>query len=195
MADLITRLSVLIQHNRPYFSMTKAECVEIAYIAKGHGLRGEVKAVFDVHDITEYKKGMKVYLAKKDAALVPVKITQMRISNDKHAILAFEEISDRNQADALRGSTLYYPQALLPKLSEGHFYYFELIGFSIVDKKLGKLGTVQEIVDADSQEIMVMDYQEKEVLIPMNDEFVGTINREKKEISTSLPDGLLELYV
>ena len=176
-------------------AMTKDECVELGYIAKAHGLKGEVKVVFDVHDIHEYGKGTRLYLAKKEAPLQARKIKQIRVSNDKHAIVLFEGVDDRNASEALRGTTLYFPESELPELPEGHFYYFEVIGFTIEDAKLGPLGSIQRIIDGAAQDIIVMDYQGKEVLIPMNPEFVGQADMQARVLHTQLPDGLLEVYM
>lgn len=175
--------------------MTRDECVEIGYVAKAHSLKGEVKAVFDVYDIEEYGKGTILYLAKKNAPLIGRKILQINFLNEKNAIIAFEGITNRNMSEDLRGSTMYFPEANLPELPEGHYYYFEIIGFDVVDEKKGRLGKVKDIADSSAQDILMMEYKGKEVLIPMTDEFVGTANKELKEIYTNMPDGLLELYL
>ena len=107
-----------LQHKTNKSSMTREECVEIGYIAKAHSLKGEVKAVFDVFDISEYKNVTVLYLAKKGEPLKEKKITRMNLINDSQAIMAFEGITDRNMSEELRGSTLYFPEANLPKLPE-----------------------------------------------------------------------------
>ncbi|RMG16636.1 MAG: 16S rRNA processing protein RimM [Bacteroidetes bacterium] len=175
--------------------MTRAECVELGYVAKAHGLKGEVKVVFDVHDISEYGKGSRVFLAKKDEPLQPHKISQMRVLNERQAIVWFEGVTDRNQSEALRGSTLYFPESELPVLPEGHFYYFQIIGFDVEDEQLGRLGRVEAIQDGAAQDLLVMRYQGREVLIPLEDAFVGPADMQARVLHTRLPEGLLEMYL
>jgi 16S rRNA processing protein RimM len=40
-----------------------------------------------------------------------------------------------------------------------------------------------------------MDYQNKEVLIPLNQEIVVGIDRNQQEVQVALPDGLLDIYL
>lgn len=175
--------------------MQREDCVELGYIAKGHGLKGEVKAVFDVHDIHEYGPETRLFLAKGDAPLQAYVIERMRVSTDKQAVVKFEGVDGREEADALRGSTLFFPEAELPALEAGHFYYFEVIGFRVKDAQLGELGTIKRFVEAGPQDLLVMDYQGKEVLIPMNPSFVGEADLEAEVLHTQLPPGLLDVYL
>ena len=175
--------------------MNNTDYIEIGYIAKAHGLNGEVKAVFDVYDISEYEKRKELFMAKNDGPVSAIKVKKFQIQSDKQAILRFTDVRYRDQAEALKGHTLYIPQTDLPTLPEGHFYYYEVIGFRIIDSQLGELGTVKDIYDGPADDILVMKYQEKEVLIPMNDAFVGDADFNEKVLHTSLPEGLLEAYL
>ena len=175
--------------------MNNSNYIEIGYIAKAHGLHGEVKAVFDVYDISEYENRKELFIAKKDESVKAVQLKQFHVQSDKQALLRFADVRYRDQAEALKGYTLYIPQEDLPTLPEGHYYYFEIIGFRIIDNQLGELGTVKDIYDGPADDILVMEYKDKEVLIPMNDTFVGTADLEEKILHTSLPEGLLEAYL
>jgi 16S rRNA processing protein RimM len=45
------------------------------------------------------------------------------------------------------------------------------------------------------QDLIAMDYQNKEVLIPLNDEIVLGIDREAGSLAVNLPEGLLDIYL
>ncbi|MEL6676111.1 MAG: ribosome maturation factor RimM [Bacteroidota bacterium] len=173
----------------------REDFVELGYLGKAHGLKGEIKAVFDVHDIREYLKVKKLHLAKKDAPIEVRKVKRIAVQKAKQLIIKFEGVNYRDEAEALTGSTVYFPMADLPELEEGRFYYFQVIGFAIEDKTHGPLGTISQIIDGPAQDILVMDYQGKEILIPMTDEFVGEADMEAKKVMTALPEGLLEAYL
>ncbi|MEM7367676.1 MAG: ribosome maturation factor RimM [Bacteroidota bacterium] len=175
--------------------MNRTDCVELGYISKAHGLKGDVKAVFDVHDIEEYKDLRIMLLAKGDASLHPYRVARFHIQAQKYATLRFEGISDRIGAEALVGHTIFFPEGELPKLEEGRFYYFEVIGYTIQDQNLGELGVVAGFYDGPAQDIMAMTYQSKEVLIPMTDQFVLKADHAEKRMYTHLPDGLLASYL
>ncbi|MDW3647966.1 MAG: ribosome maturation factor RimM [Bacteroidia bacterium] len=174
--------------------MLREDCVELGYIGKPHGLKGEVKAHFDVHDMSEYAQRKSFYLGKKGAPLEKYKLKRMGLVGQQ-AIMKFEGINYRDEAEALRTSTIYFPIAELPKLEEGQFYYYQVIGFEVEDKKLGRLGTVKDIMETSGQDILIMDYKEKEILIPMTESFVLHAEHENKLIHTNIPDGLVEFYL
>ena len=83
----------------------------------------------------------------------------------------------------------------LDELSDDQFYYHEIIDFQIVDENLGPLGKIKTIYNQPHQDLIAMDYKEKEVLIPISHEHVLKANHEKKELYVNLPEGLLEIYL
>lgn len=175
--------------------MNREDCVELGYISKPHGIRGELKVVFDVHDLEEYRKVKTLWLARKGDPLEPRKVKSFRVATAKHAVLLFEGINDRNQAEEMAGIQLYFPLAELPKLPEDQFYYFEIMGFQVEDEQLGTLGTVKDFTTAGGQDILFMDYKDREVLIPATHEFVLRADKEARILHTRLPEGLVELYL
>jgi len=175
--------------------MKREDCVEIGYIAKAFGLKGDLRIVLDVHDLREYKRVKTLYLAKKKQPLVAYEVERITFQANQQINLKLAGINDKDAADNMRGNTLYFPADQLPKLKEGQFYYFEVIGYQVVDTEKGPLGTVKDFIDGNAHDILQMEYQGNEVLIPMTDEFVGNANHEERTIQTHLPAGLLELYM
>jgi 16S rRNA processing protein RimM len=169
--------------------------IEIGYIADAFGIYGEVKAKLDVYDISEYLKIKKLLLGKKGATPQSYKIKEKNFRSETEAIFELDGIATREEAEALKGNTIFIYEADLPKLEDGRFYYFEVIGYTVQDKKLGELGTVHEILEMPAQDVMVMSYQDKKVMIPLVDEVVLSADKANKIMHTDLPDGLLELYL
>ena len=66
-------------------------------------------------------------------------------------------------------------------------------GFTIIDKNLGEIGTIESVVEFPQQDMAFVTYKEKEVMIPLNDSIVTQIDEDKKELIVDLPEGLLEL--
>jgi 16S rRNA processing protein RimM len=88
---------------------------------------------------------------------------------------------------------MFLPLDLLPELKGKQFYFHEVIGFQVVDKDTGPLGTVKEFYAMAAQDLMVMSYQGKEVLIPVNDELVLNADKVNKIVNVDLPTGLVDL--
>ncbi|MEM7656077.1 MAG: ribosome maturation factor RimM [Bacteroidota bacterium] len=175
--------------------MQKSDYVTLGYFSKARGLQGEIKAVMDVFDIQEYRQVKRLFIARKEEPLREIQVKKFKIQSQKLAVLKVEGVNDRESAEALQGHTIYFPEAELPPLGDGHFYYFETIGYQIEDENLGQLGTVKDFLDGAAQDILQMAYQGKDVLIPMTRQFVLRADQEARIIYTNLPEGLLELYL
>jgi len=174
--------------------MIREEYVEVGYIAKAHGIHGEVKAVFDVHDLNEYLSRKTIWIATKDQPPQILEISKLRLA-DKFVIAKFKDIDTRNDAEALVGSSMFIPESELPKLPQDQFYYYEVLGFTIEDEKYGTLGVLEDIVETGPQDLFVMRYKGKEVLIPPAKEIILSADKSQKILYTRLPEGLIALYL
>ncbi len=170
-------------------------CFQLGYITGTHGLNGEVHVFLDTDLPENYKDLESVFLlAKGENTLVPFFVDHLKIKGSK-AVVKFEEVTSLSQADKLTGSALYLPLSFLTPLEGADFYFHELVNCKVVDHHLGELGLVVSIYHHSSQVLLVMDYQEHEVLIPYTQEIVLGFDREHQRVQVSLPDGLLEVYL
>jgi 16S rRNA processing protein RimM len=173
--------------------MTKDNCFELGKITKTHGLKGEVVLWLDVDFPEDYDELESLFLEIK-GELVPFFIESYRPSGNR-AIVQFEDIDTFEKAEELVNLQAYLSIEELPELEDDQFYYHEIIGFKVVDKNLGELGTVQTVHSMQAQDLLVMDYKSREVLIPVIPEIVLEADKEAKILKVNLPDGLLEVYL
>lgn len=173
--------------------MDYASCYELGYITKPHGLKGDVSIVIDA-DIPEAYKNLESVFIEQDKQLVPFFISTIRISGNK-AILSLEESNDIEFAKTLKGAKLFLPLETLPELDEDQFYFHEIIGYRIVDRKLGELGTITTVYDAGPQDIIAFNYQGHEVLVPVNDSTIIKVDKTAGQLHVSIPDGLIDIYL
>jgi 16S rRNA processing protein RimM len=90
---------------------------------------------------------------------------------------------------------LYLPLNLLPKLEGTKFYFHEVIGFQLHDENFGPVGVVKGINDSTAQALFEVDRDGTEILIPMNDDFIKSLDRSAQTITVNTPPGLIELYL
>ena len=162
-------------------------------ITKIHGNNGEITAHLDVDNPLEYQT-LDMAFVSINNALIPYFIESIKILNNK-AIIAFEGVDDIEKASALVKAELYLPLSLLPKLTGNKFYYHEVIGFTLIDEQFGEIGSLKEILDYPNQSVMQVFHNDKEVLIPINDNIITNVDREKKTIRVKAPEGLIEIYL
>jgi 16S rRNA processing protein RimM len=168
-------------------------CFLLGHIVKTHGTKGQVVAFFDVDYPEDYEDLESVFLEQK-GRLIPFFIDSMEPIKNSRFIIRFEDIKTMEQAEALRGTSLYLPLNELPELEEDQFYFHEVIGYQVVDQNHGNLGTVKEFYDLPQQQLMAMDYMGQEMLIPVMDEILLRADHTAKELHIILPEGLLEVY-
>lgn len=173
--------------------MTKDNCFELGKITKTHGLKGEVVLWLDV-DFPEDYEDLESILLEERGELVPYFMESYRLSGNR-AIVKFEDIDTFEKAELMINLQAFLPLEDLPELDKNQFYYHEIIDYKVIDKNLGELGTVQTVHSMQAQDLLVMDYKGKEVLIPVISEIVLNADKEAKVLNVNLPDGLLEVYL
>ena len=173
--------------------MTLDDCFEIGYILKPHGLKGAVSVRLDADDTARYN-GMESVLVKIGNNLIPFFISSIQIHGQK-GIMQLEGINSVDEAQNLKSCPLLLPLDLLPALESNQFYYHDVIGYTILDQNKGSLGIIENVMTGGNQDLIVMKYKKKEVLIPVNNELIGHADHRKKQVHVSLPDGLIEVYL
>lgn len=169
--------------------MEKRDCYKIGYVAKAHGLKGEVTII--VTEPVDLDPIESVFIEQKNT-LVPYFIKDISDRGDK-AFVKFEEINSLEQANGIKGCSLFLLKVARPKLKRGEFYDDEVVGFLVEDETLGELGSVTEVSNSGPNRLLSVAVKNKEVLIPLNSPFIKSTNKTKKIIKVALPDGFLDI--
>jgi 16S rRNA processing protein RimM len=169
--------------------MNKKDYYTIGYISKTHGLKGEVTVVFTEPIELD---GLKSIFIEINDNLVPYFVQSFSDRGDK-AFLKFEDINTPEQAASVKGSMMYLDKTVRPSLKRGEFYNDEVVGFSVEDETVGKLGVLNQVIQSGPSRLLEIDYNGKEVLIPVNGPFIKSVNKSKKLIKVSLPEGFLSI--
>ncbi|MEI6457138.1 MAG: ribosome maturation factor RimM [bacterium] len=163
-------------------------------ILKPHGNKGHLLVHLDVGNPGDYENIRSVYV-DLDGERIPYLAEVLEIRNNGNAILRFEDITTIGEAEPLTGKKLYLPVAVLPVLDENQFYFHEVTGFTVIDKTLGAIGIVGSVIEMQYQSLLQVKHQDREILIPLVDEIVKTIDRETRTILIEAPDGLIGIYL
>jgi 16S rRNA processing protein RimM len=104
-----------------------------------------------------------------------------------------------SEAMLLHGRELYLPMTMLPPLTGNQFYFHEVKDFSVIDENYGYVGILKEIIDNGPQPIICISVSAapsaKEVLVPLIDKFIVSVNRISKTLTIKAPEGLIEFYL
>ena len=174
--------------------MRKEECFYLGKIAKKFSFKGEVLIYLDT-DEPELYENMESVFVELGKNLVPFFIENSSLHKNDFLRVRFEDVKTEDEADEILGSAVYLPLSMLPKLTGNKFYFHEVIGFEVEDKRLGIVGVIQSINDSSAQPLFEVLQGDIEILIPMIDHFLVEIDRKNKKVKMDLPEGLIEMYL
>lgn len=173
--------------------MQKEDCFYLGKIVKKHSFKGEVVIKLDTDEPDLYENLESVFVDLGNN-LVPFFIEKSSLSKSTMFRVKFEDVDTEQDADAIMRAGIYLPLNLLPKLTGNKFYYHEVIGFTIIDKNYGEVGTLAYVNDKAAQPLFEIENGDTEIFIPMIDDFIKKVDREHKTIEVETPKGLIELY-
>ena len=174
--------------------MKKDELFQAGKIVRTFGSKGELVVQFDDVSPEIYNKLESVFI-KINENLVPffIESTQIRVKNQ--AIVKFLDVTSSEEIASLLGCSIYLQASILPK-SRGHkSYEFDISGFSVHDTHHGDIGKITSILDLPQHSLLVIDFEGKEILIPIAEEIIIKIDKKNKVVYTDTPEGLVELYL
>ena len=174
--------------------MRKEDCFYLGKIAKKFSFKGEVLIYLDT-DEPELYQDMESVFVEFNKNLIPFFIENSSLHKNDFLRVKFEDVTDEASADEIMNREVYLPLAMLPKLEGNKFYFHEVIGFEIEDKRLGIFGKIVSINDTSAQPLFEVINGNVEILVPMIDQFLIKIDRENKKVIMDLPEGLVEMYL
>lgn len=163
--------------------MQKILCV--GEIVNTHGVRGELKVVPLLDEPKDLLEFSYVFIDNKK-----YDIESVRFHKD-FALVKLKEVNDMDVAQKFKQKFMELPREELKPLPDGRYYLCDLIGLKVIDKELGELGTINEVMETVSNYIYVVQYKGKPLCIPIIDGVVEGVNLETGIINVVLPKGLI----
>ena len=104
---------------------------------------------------------------------------------DKRVLIDFESIKNMDNAKEYIGYNVYIRKDLVPDYEEE----LSLIGFKVYDKN-EYIGDVIDILETAAHDILIINNDTDEIMVPMVDEFIKKIDEKEKLINTELIEGM-----
>ena len=140
--------------------------VTLAAVIGAHGVAGEVRLKL----FGEGVAGLKGFHAFNDGKLT---VEKLRDDGKGGAVARFAGVTDRNGAEALRGTALTVPRAALPALGEGEYYYADLLGLPAVSTDGEDLGSCVAVDNFGAGDVLEIERPDKKrFMVPMRAEAV-----------------------
>jgi 16S rRNA processing protein RimM len=175
--------------------MTKEECFYLGHVSKTYSFRGEIIAYFDTDNPLQYDKLESVFVDINDK-LIPFFITSISFDRKGNfARVKFEDLDSEEVAKKLVKKDLYLPLTQKPESmeDEDEVLFEDLVGFEVEDINLGNLGLVTAVIDHDLNPLIQIDGPKGKALIPFNEQFIVSADKDAKILEVDIPEGLLDL--
>lgn len=173
--------------------MTKEESFYIGYITKTKGLKGELQLYFEFEDYQDLD--LDVVFLELNGKMVPFFVASHKLYENSTGLFYFDDVDHVDKAQPLVKKKAYLPLSKKPEREDDEFYYTDLKGFIAVDETLGELGEIIEVNEYPQQFVATVNYQNKEILFPLNEDFIVEIDDEENILTLDLPEGLLDIYL
>jgi 16S rRNA processing protein RimM len=170
-----------------------AEYYKIGKLVAVHGLKGELVLKHELGKKTSLKGLAAFFIEDKKNSFLPYFLEEGRIKSDDEVYIKIEGISTREIAMKFTQKEIWLPEADFKKYA-AKAAPANLLGYTIIDQS-EPLGQILEVIEQPHQLLCRLEIKEKEVLIPLNEEFLQKIDHKKKEVIVELPEGLLEVYL
>jgi len=175
--------------------INKSECVEVGYIQKPHGLKGEIIIVFE-KQFEETFEDLELLFVDVDGGLVPFLIEDesLRFKNDDSVICKLALIESLSKAKELVGCKIYVSANELIE-SDDQGVASALIGMIAFDANFGEIGMITRVDDFSGNLVITVNHPRAEIMIPLSDEVITSVDEDKRELHLSCPNGLIEIYL
>jgi 16S rRNA processing protein RimM len=155
-------------------------------ITSAHGIKGEVKARAAVDDLETLESIGELQLDAVSYTILAVRFQKNNL------ILKLAGVQTREQAERLVGKDIWIDSGRLPKLPDGEYYWFEILGLKVFRADTGGyVGRVKAIMPTPAHDVYVVQEQEEgaEYLIPAVAEVILSIDADQGRVVIA-PEGL-----
>jgi 16S rRNA processing protein RimM len=173
------------------------ETLAVAVIVGAHGIRGWVRVHLHDPKSRALRPGLRVTLHGPQGERPSKVLAVDPVPGKPLARVHLDGVTDRDQAEALRGSELWLARKDLPPLAADEFYLADLIGLAVErvrpDGRVQPLGTVIALTSNGAQDLLEVEYQppgrrSDTWLLPVLPQFLAEI---EGRLRVELPIGML----
>lgn len=155
-----------------------------------HGLRGDLKVRPFSDDASALLAAVEVFVRCRQEVAVPFRVAAAK-EHKANVLLRLRGCETIDAVQSLVGCEVLMRRSDLPALPDTEFYWFELEGLNVRDRRFGDLGVLEEMFSTAAHDIYVVRGRFGEVLIPAVEAFIVEVDCPGRRMLVDLPDGLV----
>ncbi|GJL79517.1 MAG: ribosome maturation factor RimM [Nitrospinaceae bacterium] len=165
--------------------------VPVGKLSRTHGLKGELKFQSFFPDSESLKSLHRLLLKGTGGQKSELEFESLR-GHSSSLIIKLKGIDSVDDAKALTGRNVFALEDEFPRLPEGEYYRFQIKGLKAYDREGRYYGQVEDIIETGSNDVYVVRDGKKEILIPMIDWVVKSIDMNENKLVFDNVEGLIE---
>ncbi|MBO6108357.1 MAG: ribosome maturation factor RimM [Eubacterium sp.] len=168
------------------------DMLRVGVVTKAHGLRGEVKVYPTTSDPERFRDLDVVYLVT-DKDVLTLHVTGVKYFKEL-VILKFEEFDNVDMVKDFHQCDLMVTREDAIELGEGEYFLYDVPGCTVISDDGDEIGEVVDVIETGANPVFVIRMEDgKEVLFPVIDECILSVDIEEKKVTAHIMDGLMEL--
>ncbi|MCX6256570.1 MAG: hypothetical protein NTW49_01495 [Bacteroidia bacterium] len=125
--------------------------------------------------------------------LVPFFIEEISFKGDHSAAVLLRFLDSEKKSKEISGCLFYIDPTFQIKKKRKNDPSVDLLGYTVSDIVHGELGIVSDIIIYPGNPLLSIMKEDKEILVPLAEDFIVKIDRRKKYIEIQAPEGLIDL--
>ena len=165
----------------------------VGRVKEPHGLAGDLYIKLRSGRADWLDSIKELYLCADDKFESTMKFQILKAKAHKEGLLIkTQELQDRNSAEELKGYYMGVPISLLRTRDPKNFYLFEILGFDVFHEN-ELLGKIIQFGSNGAQDLIIVNIKNKEVMIPLINEFIKVVDFDNEKLIMELPPGLIDV--
>jgi 16S rRNA processing protein RimM len=162
--------------------MERTPLISVAKIVGPHGIKGFVKIRSFTLKSLDFLAYGPLYI---EGSETPIVCKIIRLAPKGEIIATIDGVLSRNDAETLKGKSLFVDRSAMPNLQEDEYYYSDLVGMRIVDLAGEELGTVRFVGDFGGGDFLEfkLSSNNKVATLPFNNDSVISVDINTKTIT------------
>ena len=139
------------------------------------GVRGELKIDSFTHPVSAILQYQPWIL--RDAQSRERELAGARGRDTAKGLVAtFTDVTDRDAAEALRGTDIYAPRSALPPPQPGEYYWVDLEGLRVVNLEGADFGTVSHLFSTGANDVLVARGDRERMIPFLEPDFITSVD-------------------
>jgi len=175
----------------PDLLMVKNDLHPIGKVVKPHGVRGQIKVRYYGNDLAHFSQLREIFIEASPGRPQAYEVLKA-VLQPPGLILRLKGVGRKEEVESLAGKEVLVRREFLSSLSEGEYYWFDILGMDVETEEGRHIGKVKEIFPTGANDVYGIEGKRREINLPATEEVIRHIDLEKRVITVHRLEGLWE---